>query len=126
MAEKSLESIVENHTVQLSFVASAIGEIKVYLKEIASTQADLKVIMERQIAHEEANTTAHKHIHERVNKIEKECKEMREAHEYKCDLIHPKAEKGAVAYSALKWAGGIVGGLLLAAVMAQILKGGAS
>lgn len=126
MAEKSLESIVENHTVQLSFMVGAISEMKAYLKEIASTQADLKVIMERQIAHEEANNTEHKHLHERINKIELECKDIRDDHGDKCDIVLPKAEKGMVAYNILKWAGGIVGGLFLAAVVAQILKGGAS
>lgn len=123
MYEKSLENIVENHTVQLSFMVGAISEMKAYLKEIASTQADLKVIMERQIAHEEANSTEHKHIHERINKIEAECKEIREDHGNKCDLVFPKVEKGVVAYNIMKWAGGIVGGLFLAAVVAKILKG---
>lgn len=119
MSEKSLETVVENHTVQLSFMVSSIIEMKGYLKEIASTQADLKVIMERQIAHEEANSTEHKHIHERINKLEVEGKEIRDSH----GKVLPKAEKGMVAYSILKWAGTICGGLFLAAVMAQILKG---
>lgn len=123
MVEKSVEAVVENHTVQLSFMVGAISEMKAYLKEIANTQADLKVIMERQVAHEELNTTEHKHIHERLNKIDTDCKSIKKEYGDKCDLVHPKAEKGVAAFNILKWAGGIIGGLFIAALAGQILKG---
>ena len=118
--DRDTDRIVAEHAVQLSFLVGTMTEIKGALKEIIQTQSDLKVIMERQINHEENNHSEHLHIHDRINKLESRCTNIEETHEEKCDAIHPKAEKGFMAFTILKWAGAIIGGLMLTSMMARI------
>lgn len=117
---KSVEQIVENHAVQLSFIVGALSEIKDAIKVISATNTDIKVIMERQANHEENNDAEHKHIHKRIDGIEKECEDMKKNHNAKCDLIIPKAHRGETAYKVLAWAGGIGGGAMIVHFMMQV------
>lgn len=122
MSERAIEQVVENHTVQLSFIVGAISEIKEAIKDIVKTNADIKVIMERQANHEESNLIEHKRLHERLDKVEKDIEDIVETHKLKCEIVEPKVAKGETAYKVLAWSGAIGGASMIAHFMAQVFK----
>ena len=113
MAE--LEDVVQSHTVQMIMMASKLDNIsdgmndmKVILREMAATQQNMAILMERQENHEE-NTKKHRDdvrdsfiaVNARVTKNEDEIKELKKDHVDSCALVKPMAKKGEDAHNLL-------------------------
>jgi hypothetical protein len=118
---KTTDVVVAEHAIQLGYIVGAIGEIKDTLKEVSNTQRNIEVIMERQANHEENNLGEHKRLHDRVDSIEQDIKDIIDTHKLKCDILEPQAENGEKAYKALRWILAGVGLLVLNTVYDMIL-----
>lgn len=98
----------------LAVLASSIGEIKLYMKESIEIQREQAVLFEKFTNHEEQNDGDHRHIHQRIDGIIGDVKEMKKSYAATCKILQPMAEKGARIHTGMVYmAKSIAGGLAL-------------
>jgi len=93
----------------LAVLASSIGEIKSYMKESIEIQREQAVLFEKFANHEEQNDGDHRHIHQRIDIIVSDIKEMKKTHSDTCLLVQPMAEKGARIHGGMVMAAKTIG-----------------
>lgn len=85
----------------LAVLASSIGEIKLYMKESIEIQREQAVLFEKFANHEEQNDGDHRHIHQRIDGIIEDVKEMKKSYAATCSIVQPMAEKGARIHTGM-------------------------
>ena len=112
----------------LAVLASSIGEIKLYMKESIEIQREQAVLFEKFANHEEQNDGDHRHIHQRIDGVISDIKDMKQSYSATCSIVQPMAEKGARIHSGMvvvakSIAGGL--GLTLLAMFYWLIQQGA-
>ena len=112
----------------LAVLASSIGEIKLYMKESIEIQREQAVLFEKFANHEEQNDGDHRHIHQRIDGIIEDVKEMKKSYSATCSIVQPMAEKGSRIHTGMvvvakSIAGGL--GLTLLAMFYWFIQQGA-
>lgn len=92
----------------LKQMSTGISEMALSMKVMVEVQSDMRLMNERA----ESRYLAQKATNERIDaRIDTSNKRI----EVKAELIESKAEHGDIAYSILKWVGGIIGTLIVGA-----------
>lgn len=127
MNTSTIETVVAEHTVTLSFIVGTMTEVKDTLKEISQTQRKMEVLMERQSNHEEQTRASFVHIHGRMDAHEEEDKqrlkselEEKKRQEAYCKMVESNAINGNKAYRALVWFLGCIGVLAIGTFYSKI------
>lgn len=112
----------------LAVLASSIGEIKEYMKESIEIQREQAVLFEKFANHEEQNAGDHRHIHQRIDGIVEDIKDIKKSYSNTCAIVQPMAEKGARIHTGMvvvakTIAGGL--GLTLLAMFYWLIEQGA-
>ena len=93
----------------LQQMSSAMTKMANSMETMAILQTNMKVMEERCETRHTALKEADKLLHARIDQVDKQIKEAFVADE----VTKTKANNGDSAWTFLKWAGGILGGLLL-------------
>ena len=98
----------------LKQMSKGIGEMALSMKIMVDVQSDMRLMNERAESRYQAQKATNARIDARVDMTNKEIKD-------KSETIEKQAEHGDIAYSVLKWIGGIIGGLILTSTVGSWL-----
>lgn len=105
----------------LAVLANSINKIEHYMEESIKIQKEQAVLFERFTNHEEQNSTEHRYLHQRMDKLSTRCDDIELNHKTTCDIVKPMAEKGASVHKGLlrvAWGtGSLIGGMLFLMVI---------
>ena len=98
----------------LKQMSRGITEMAVSMKVMVDVQSDMRLMQERIESRHLAQKATNERLDARIDTTNKAIKD-------KSEIVGKQAERGDVAYSILRWAGMIIGGIILTSLVGSWL-----